>query len=121
MGAREARKARFQAALRKDKAYHPGYVKPLKAKGGDIHTYMQTVFLTHYGGWHSGATGDDGFLNHVCHSGDGETHTGWGERFEHPTKMWACVTHKQFTMQAVVVAIVKAMWAWVSRGESACR
>ena len=29
---------------------------------------MQTV-LTHYGGWHSGATGDDGFLNHVCHSG----------------------------------------------------
>jgi len=32
MGAREARKARFQAALRKDKAYHPGYVEPLKAK-----------------------------------------------------------------------------------------
>jgi hypothetical protein len=27
MGAREARKARFQAALRKDKAYHPGYVE----------------------------------------------------------------------------------------------
>ena len=43
MGAREARKARFQAALRKDKAYHPGYVEPLKAKGV---TYMQTV-LTH--------------------------------------------------------------------------
>ena len=35
MGARDARKARFQAALRKDKAYHPGYayVEPLKAKG----------------------------------------------------------------------------------------
>jgi hypothetical protein len=30
-------------------------------------------------------TGEDGFLNHVCHTGDGETHTGWGERFEHPT------------------------------------
>ena len=29
LGAREARKARFQAALRKDKAYHPGYVEPL--------------------------------------------------------------------------------------------
>ena len=48
-------------------------------------------------GWHSGASGDDGFLNHVCHSGDGETHTGWGERFEHPTKTWACAAHKQFT------------------------
>ena len=73
---------------------------------------MQTV-LTHYGGWHSGATGEDGFLNHVCHTGDGETHTGWGERFEHPTKTWACATHKQFTMQAVAVAIAKATWAWV--------
>ena len=75
-------------------------------------TYMQTV-LTHYGGWHSGATGEDGFLNHVCHTGDGETHTGWGERFEHPTKTWACTMHKQFTMQAVAVAIAKATWAWV--------
>ena len=55
--------------LRKDKAYYPGYVEPLKAKGV---RYMQTV-LTHYGGWHSGATGDDGFLSHVCHSGDGES------------------------------------------------
>ena len=73
---------------------------------------MQTV-LTHYGGWHSGATGEDGFLTHVCHTGDGETHTGWGERFEHPTKTWACATHKQFTMQAVAVAVAKATWAWV--------
>ena len=32
----------------------------------------------HSGGWHSGATGDDGFLSHVD-SGDGESHTGWGE------------------------------------------
>jgi hypothetical protein len=71
--------------------------------------------LTHYayGGWHSGATGDDGFLSHVCHSGDGESHTGWGERFEHPTKTWVCATQKQFTMQAqwrsgaVAVAIAK--------------
>jgi hypothetical protein len=31
MGARDARK--FQAALRKDKAYHPGYAEPLKVKG----------------------------------------------------------------------------------------
>ena len=69
-------------------------VEPLKVKGV---IYMQTVF-THYGGWHSGATGDDGFLCHVCHTGDGETHTGWGERFEHPTKTRACATHKQFTM-----------------------
>jgi hypothetical protein len=69
--------------------------------------YMQTVF-THFGGWHSGVTGDDGFLSHVCHSWDGESHTGWGERFEHPTKTWACATHKQFTMQMVAVAIVKA-------------
>ena len=73
---------------------------------------MQTVF-TYYGGWHSGATGDDGFLSHVCHTGDGETHTGWGERFEHPTKTWACATHKQFTMQAVAVAVAKATWNWV--------
>ena len=76
---------------------------------------MQTV-LTHYGGWHSGATGEDGFLNHVCHTGDGETHTGWGERFEHPTKTWACATHKQFTMQAVAVAIAKATWKREVRG-----
>jgi hypothetical protein len=109
MGARDARKARFQAALRKDKAYHPGYVEPLKVKGV---RYMQAVF-THYGGWHSGATGDDGFLSHVCHTGGGETHTGWGERFEHPTKTWACATHKQFTMQMVAVAIAKATWNWV--------
>ena len=50
-------------------------------------------------------------------SGDGETHTGWGERFEHPTKTWACATHKQFTMQAVAVAIAKATWEWV-KGKS---
>ena len=64
----------------------------------------------------SEATGDDGFLNHVCHSGDGETHTGWGERFEHPTKTWACATHKQFTMQTVAVAIAKATWKREVRG-----
>ena len=45
----------------------------------------------------------------MCHSGDGESNTG----FEHPTKTWACATHKQFTMQAVAVAIAKAAWAWV--------
>ena len=69
----------------------------------------------------SGATGDDGFLNHVCHSGDGETHTWWGERFEHPTKTWACATHKQFTMQAVAVAIAKVKMAgnW-EHGTTAC-
>ena len=35
-------------------------------------------------------------------------------------KMWACATHKQFTMQAVAVAIAKATWNWVSflRGKS---
>ena len=58
-------------------------------------------------------TGDDGFLSHVCHTEDGETHTGWGERFEHPTKTWACATQKQFTMQMVAVAIAKATWNWV--------
>ena len=50
------------------------------------------------------------------HSGDGESHTGWGERFEHPTKTWACATHKQFTMQAVAVAIAKATWKMEVRG-----
>jgi hypothetical protein len=30
-----------------------------------------------------------------------------------PDKTWACATHKQFTMQAVAVATVKATWAWV--------
>ena len=58
-------------------------------------------------------SGFDGFLSHVCHTGDSETHTGWGERFEHPTKTWACATHKQFTMQMVAVAIAKATWNWV--------
>jgi hypothetical protein len=33
--------------------------------------------------------------------------------FEHPTKTWACATHKQFTMQTVAVAITKATWNWV--------
>ena len=47
----------------------------------------------------------------MCHSGDGESHTVGGERFEHPTKTWACATHKQFTM--VAVAIAKATWNWV--------
>jgi hypothetical protein len=70
---------------------------------------LQTV-LAHCGGWHSGATGDDGFLSHVCHSGDGESHMGWGERCEHPTKTWACAMHKQFAMQAVAVAIAKVTW-----------
>jgi hypothetical protein len=55
---------------------------------------MQTVF-THYGGWHRGAMGDDGFLSHVCHSGDGESHTGWGERFEHTTKTSSQLTAPQ--------------------------
>jgi hypothetical protein len=35
------------------------------------------------------------------------------ERFEHPAKMWACATHKQFTMQMVAMAIAKATWNWV--------
>ena len=36
-----------------------------------------------------------------------------GEIFEHPTKTWACATHKQFTMQMVAVTIAKATWNWV--------
>ena len=51
---------------------------------------MPKAFLVPRGG----ATGDDRFLSHMCHSGDGESHTGWGERFEHPTKTWACAAHK---------------------------
>jgi hypothetical protein len=33
---------------------------------------------------------------------------GISNRFEHPTKTWACATHKQFAMQAVAVTIAKA-------------
>ena len=66
--------------LRKDKAYYPGYVEPLKAKGV---RYMQTV-LTHYGGWHSGTTGDDGFLSHVCHSGGRRVPHGVGGEIRAP-------------------------------------
>ena len=37
-----------------------------------------------------------------------QDYTYWGGKFEHPTKTWACATHKQFTVQAVAVAIAKA-------------
>jgi hypothetical protein len=44
-------------------------------------------------------------ISHVCHSGDGESHTGRGEIFEHPTKTWACATHKQAVAVAVAVSV----------------
>ena len=34
--------------------------------------------------------------------------------------LWACATHKQFTMQAVAVAIAKAAWAWVREVRGKC-
>ena len=35
------------------------------------------------------------------------------ERFEHPGKTWASVTHRQFSLQAVAVATVNATYRWV--------
>ena len=86
----------------------PRYMEPLKVKGV---IYIHANVIHPLRGL---AQRGDGRRrvphSHVCHSGDGESHTGWGERFEHPTKTWACATHKQFTMQMVAVAIAKATW-----------
>ena len=47
------------------------------------------------------------------HSGDEEEHHSFEERFEHPGKTWASVTHRQFSLQAVAVATVNATYRWV--------
>mgnify|MGYP003726203183 CR=1 FL=1 len=40
-------------------------------------------------------------------------HNSWDERFEHPAKTWASATHRQFTMQAVAVAMAEATYKWM--------
>ena len=49
----------------------------------------------------------------VGHTGDEEAHHSFEERFEHPGKTWASVTHRQFSLQAVAVATANATYSWV--------
>jgi len=109
--AREAQEARLKAALKVESAYHSGYKRPLELGGA---TFVCGA-LSFYGGWHAGA-GD--VLSRVTHSGDREGHNSWEERFEHPARTWASVTHRQFTLQAVAVATAEATYTWV---EEKCR
>ena len=53
-----------------------------------------------------GPTGE--VMDTVGHSGDEEEHHSFEERFEHPGKTWASVTHRKFSLQAVAVATVNA-------------
>ena len=62
------------------------------------------------GGWRS-PIGE--VMDLVGHSGDEEAHHSFEERFEHPGKTWASVTHRQFSLQAVAVATVNATYRWV--------
>ena len=73
------------------------------------------VALSMYGGWHGG-TGE--VMARVGHTGDEEGHLSWEVRFEHPSRTWASVTHRQFTLQAVAVATAEATYTWV---EENCR
>jgi hypothetical protein len=80
--ARVSRKRRPACASQQPPGSHThAHHMPTTSSKNDVllHVCAQLrLVLTHYGGWHSGATGEDGFLTHVCHTGDGETHTGWG-------------------------------------------
>ena len=49
----------------------------------------------------------------VGHTGDEEAHHSFEERFEHPGKTWASVTHRQFSLQVLAVATVNATYRWV--------
>ena len=62
------------------------------------------------GGWRS-PIGE--VMDLVGHTGDEEAHHSFEERFEHPGKTWASVTHRQFSLQAVAVATVNATYRWV--------
>ena len=66
--------------------------------------------LSYMGGWRS-PIGE--VMDTVGHSGDEEEHCSFEERFEHPGKTWASVTHRQFSLQAVAVATVNATYRWV--------
>ena len=79
-----------------------------QGEGGEVHTCKLYLPITGVGT--AGRRATTGSSATCATRGGGESHTGWGERFEHPTKTWACATHKQFTMQAVAVAIAKATW-----------
>ena len=71
---------------------------------------FKCIALSPFAGWHSGAKG---YLESATHAGDGVAHNSWDERFEHPAKTWASATHRQFTMQAVAVAMAEATYKWM--------
>ena len=52
-------------------------------------------------------------MDRVTHSGDKEAHNSWEERFEHPAETWASVSHRQFTIQSVAVAMAEATCKWM--------
>ena len=85
---------------------HSGYEKPLGLKG----CRFRCVCLSYMGGWRS-PIGE--VMDTVGHTGDEEEHGSFEERFEHPGKTWASVTHRQFSLQAVAVATVNATYSWV--------
>ena len=108
----QAQETRHRAALVVESAYHGGYKRPLELGGGAF----VCVALAPYAGWHRGA---NGWFDRVTHSGDKEAHKSWEERFEHPARTWASVSHRQFTIQSVSVAMAEATYKWMEA--SACR
>jgi hypothetical protein len=106
MTQREVQDARYKIALKLESSYHSGYVKPLGLKGARF----LCVCLSYLGGWRSpiGEVTDT-----VGHTGDEEENCSFEERFDHPGKTWASVTHRQFSLQAVAVATVNATYNWV--------
>ena len=106
MTQREAQDARHKIALKVESSYHSGYVKPLSLKGARF----LCVCLSYLGGWRS-PIGE--VMDTVGHTGDEEEHSSFEERFDHPGKTWASVTHRQFSLQAVAVATANATYSWV--------
>ena len=103
---RSAQEARHKIGLRLESSYHSGCEKPLALKGARF----VCVCLSYMGGWRS-PIGE--VMDLVGHTGDEEAHHSFEERFEHPGKTWASVTHRQFSLQAVAVATVNATYRWV--------
>ena len=106
MTQREAQEANHKIGLKVESSYHSGYEKPLELKG----CRFRCVCLSYMGGWRS-PIGE--VMDLVGHTGDEEAHHSFEERFEHPGKTWASVTHRQFSLQAVAVATVNATYRWV--------
>jgi hypothetical protein len=106
MSQREVQDARHKIGLKVESSYHSGYVKPLALRGA----LFMCVCLSYLGGWRS-PIGE--VMDTVGHTGDEEDDYSFEERFDHPGKTWASVTHRQFSLQAVAVATVNATYDWV--------